>query len=243
MEKSDKNKLQEYFQKRRLPLPKYTDRRVREQEWKTTLYLHGGQTFKSTIHRSKLEAQLEVATKALERLGISESNHHSRVESSKEQYSKGTLSNSLENDSFKVPSMSSSQRCLKLRTRTVLYIDTENQQKAVDNLLSYFTFVNLRIFAIKSRSSHCVNIVSTSDILDVITVDSHAKDASDIFITMLSSLHASNSNFDEYLILTTDNFGFTLSDLLKGESGLWKVKSTCFSSLEELKLYLISASE
>jgi uncharacterized protein YegP (UPF0339 family) len=249
---SIKNRLQEYYQKKGLPLPRYEDHSQGEQEWLATLYLNNGEfIFQSGIHRSKKDAHTEVAISALKHLqekgeiqrvsinnkpkiSTSKSHSNSRSTCCKPSISTSRVSNTDTNGEVETLG----KKDLKLKLKTVLYVDIENQHKAVDMLLSEYNFVNLRIFAVKSRSTNTVRVESKSDIFDLITIDAHSRDASDIYITMLASLHASNSSFEEYLILTSDNFGFTLSDILKWDRGLWKVRSSCFNSLNELKIHL-----
>lgn len=225
-----KNILQEFYQKQRKKLPHYNYKNCGEQQWKAIVTLNDGKKFTSSIHKSKKECDMEAAEKALRYIGLI-NNTNKDPELIRSQIS---LHNGISEIKLQ-------KQELKLKKNVVLYVDIENSHKMIDMLISTFDFENLRIFAIKSQSSPSVKGWN-SEIVDLIIVDSNVRDASDIYLTMLATTHAFQKSFDEYIIITGDKFGKTLSDFLKSPDLLWNVSSFCFKDFDVLSEHLVSLS-
>lgn len=226
---SIKNKLQEYYQKRKLQLPRYNNKKIGEQQWKTVLTLCDGTVFESPVCSSKSEADKEAAFIAME-------------------YVK-TLNRRKRSPTKNIPSQkkkvedSKTENVVRLPKKTVIYVDIENQHKAIDELLGSFKFENLRIFAAMNSSGPKIQTKFDSDIVDLVNLPFSSRDVSDIYIIMLATTHFNQGLFDQYLILSADKFSNTFVDILGSNKLIWGANCKCFNHVSNLLKYLLNGEE
>ena len=239
---SIKNKLQEYYQKKKLKLPHYRNKKIGEQQWKTILTLCDGTVFDGPICSNKSEADKEAAFMAMEYLKTLNRKKYSAKDvssSQKEKYSAKDVSSSQKED----VEDSKPKNVIRLSKKTVIYVDIENQHKAIDEILGAFKFENLRIFAATNSSGPKIQTKLDSDIVDLVNLPFSSRDVSDIYIIMLATTHFNQGLFDQYLILSADKFGNTFVDLLGSNKLIWGANCKCFNHVSNLLKYLLNGEE
>ena len=194
---SSKNKLQEFFQKKQLTLPKYKTSNVGGQPhdplWQSIVTLHDGSSYSGDIVSSKVEAELSAAEKAL-------------------LY--------LNNESFSPKPI----LIEKIEEKRVVLIDVENCPKAVDELLEKTRIENLIIYAFVGKD-HPLSAREYRGVKKIL-VPSNRKDAVDTCMIMYASFLLFTEVFEKYYIITGDHFGPTLAELMTSEHMPWKAKAT-----------------
>lgn len=196
---SAKNQLQEFFQKRRLPLPIYNIIRVggtdHEPLWQATVCYNNGdgdKIIKGEIFPSKAQATMAVAEQVLKSLNTS--------------------------NSVKIISP----------PRTVLFVDVENMpnfidevQKQIDKITIYAFIGHHHCLATKEWPSS--NVINSN----VIKILAHSTrpDGTDTAMQVYVGYYLAQNLYDRYYIATRDHYGSTLVEMITTQPGPWEPKN------------------
>ena len=196
-----KGLLQEYCQKKGLPLPKYNTTPLTNGKFASSVVVNNhfyDMDEKMDTYDTKKEAEQVVAEYAL-----------SQIEKKNES----------EKHSFTIPLTEDFQ------PTTALFIDIENKQTILKDLeerinMNCFSFSNhsqdsVYFYVFISKYHHLYKKIKDTKYCTVFDIDSPNKDAADVYMTyMCASL---GENFKNIGIVTGDHFGHTLVHILKDE--------------------------
>jgi len=124
-----------------------------------------------------------------------------------------------------------------------LFIDIENKQKIIDEIRSkinteYKEFIeNIDIFIVLSTNHHLYEKLKVPDFYEICSVDSSYKDAADIY---LSYLCGSKCHLYEHVgVLTGDHFGNSLVDIINHEG----IEGKLLRNIDDIIQFLNNLSE
>lgn len=176
-----KGRLQEYTQKKGLPLPEYSHR-VGQSGWISTLVLQSPSvsTWESGSHPSKIMADQDVAHRAL-----------SHIYSLEER--------------------------ITLKGYHILLVDMENKPMIIRDVLNNVKG-DMRIIGVAQASHPTIKMYENDKGVQIITVNSQRRDASDIVIILkchdiIASLRESQTT--TITLFTSDHFGVTLQEVMQ----------------------------
>ncbi len=231
---SSKNALQEYYQKRSLPLPRYTTIQISQTpiRWKSTVLLHDGKKFQGNVESSKSAAELSAAGTALY-LDLQPLDNNKKVV-------KSPTTSTVKNTT-----------AVKLALDTVIIIDVENMPKILNEvvpLLAIYTNLYVYAFVGEHHPQHDITINTQKNILDddrrsrvtVVSSKSTRPDGSDTCIQLYVGAFLFDETYDAYLICTIDHFGGGMVDLISATDMLWPKKQACVvTKLDHIKKQLL----
>jgi hypothetical protein len=190
---SSKNRLQEFFQKRGLPLPKYTTSRAGGPDhkpiWVCQIQLPDGDIVMGSPESSRRAAELSAAEDAL-----------TQITGDEEEYEdSGMLSPDL---------------------KTVILIDIENQPKALEEILNLET-TNITVFGFISTGHPLIDKIEGSDLNEDKRftwwiVNSTRKNAADIGMSYATGIMA--KTYQNFVIISGDSFSDVLADCLNQDN-------------------------
>lgn len=209
---SSKNRLQEFFQKRGLPLPKYSTSRAGGPDhkpiWVCQIHLDGGEIVVGNPESSRRAAEFSAAEDAI-----------SQLEESDDEY---------EEVCIYTPDL-----------KTVVLIDIENQPKALEEILSLHT-TNVTVFGFISAGHPLIDKIENSELNDDERftwwiVNSTRKNAADIGMSYATGIMA--KTYQNFIIISGDGFSDVLKDCLEQDN---KTAYACRSAKYAIeKLHLL----
>ena len=109
----------------------------------------------------------------------------------------------------------------------VILVDVENQHSGVDDILRALNNKgpfnkNIFIYAFIGDEHQLCNKTWSDKRVHKILVPSTRKNAVDTFMCMNVGAFLLDETFDEYIIVTNDNFGAALAELISSENNIWK---------------------
>lgn len=207
MDHKSKNILQEYFQIRHLPLPKYHTVRYGGSDhqplWRSKIIFWNNQTREDQeiigdVAGSKIKAEISVAHILLHLLS-----------QNKILYSNPLIS--PENINKKI----------KVNERTALFVDVENLPKFAEEASA--TTENITIYAFIGYH-HCLSEKVFPDNIIKVLSPSTRSDGSDTCMQVHIGFLLSQNKYDTYLIATRDHYGSALVDMITSDTLLWDKK-------------------
>ena len=235
---SDKNALQEYFQKLGKPLPKYESVKVGGEDhtpvWQSKVILYDGSSYKGKPAESKSESDSYAAKFASKRLFgkksskfSPQSTHNPPKKSSKNNLKYPSLGN------FKPSKKITSKKInLKMYERVCLLVDIENQQNALKILNERFGCIEcFEVYIFISKGNPLISKIKSecneeSFFVKIIEVPSTRKDAADVGLSLVAGEMIINDECDIFIILSNDHFADTLAECMKNYGELRYNKKT-----------------
>jgi len=220
---SNKNKLQEYFQKKRLPLPLYETYRYGGPEhkptWVTTVFLCNNKKFTGEIFFDKTSAENSAALNALD-----------DINSDNEIYLK------MEKINLSTKKSIDSETEKKIN-KIVLLVDVENLHKFINdfNLIlnndpnfSNTKFdpnynKNFDIYAFINKNHDLVDKIFPEYVKKVVC-PSLQKNGTDTYIQVFVGILLAKEMYETYIIATKDHFGNLLTELINSSNVGWTNK-------------------
>ncbi|HSW76873.1 MAG TPA: putative dsRNA-binding protein [Candidatus Saccharimonadales bacterium] len=190
-----KNKLQEYFQKLKLPLPTYKTNKVGGEDhcplWSSTVILHDNVYYEGDVFYSKSNAEKSAAQKAFVCLETKNTNdHHSK------NYS----------------------------LKTAIVIDIENMPKFFEEIPEKDLMNdNLHVYGFIGINHPLMNKMLHPKFIQVKS-PSTRKDGTDTCIQVTIGCWLALEKYDQYIIVTRDHFGPSLVDMITSTNMNWKNK-------------------
>lgn len=200
---SGKNKLQEYFQTRHLPLPKYVSCRCGGSDhkplWrsKVTFWSVMDNEFKeitSDILGSKVKAEISAADLVL---------------------------NILTRDDVCQVSQVTLHKKRTVGQRTALFVDVENLPKFINEVVDEIEGIDIYAFI---GYHHCLSEkIFPENVIKVLSPSTRA-DGSDTCMQVYIGYMLAEEKYDTYFIATRDHYGSALVEMITADSLLWKNK-------------------
>lgn len=202
-----KNKIAEFLQKNRLPLPKYTSERVGGADhsplWLSTVELHDGRKFKGEIRNTKTLAEISSAEKALKSI---------KDETQTEKVSR-----------FETPRETDLETCeVPKKSKTVVLVDFENLPNFIKQGEKILMKHTVYVFV---GELHELADAPLPSWVKKVVVPSTRANAADSCIQMYIGMFLVKEEYEEYIIATRDRFGSNLVDLITSSNLLWKAKA------------------
>lgn len=212
---SQKNKLQEYFQNRRLELPKYISSRCGGSDHKP--FWRSRVKFWSTVDNNykeivgdivgtKIKAEMSAAELALEFLSP-------------------TFSSSDSSTCLKVREESNQEnvgdKCERVK-KTAIFVDVENLQKFVDQM-GHHKIDDMDIYAFVGYHHHLSEKIFPKNVTKILS-PSTRPDGSDTCMQIYIGYLLAQEKYDKYIIATRDHYGSALVDMITSDTLLWKKK-------------------
>lgn len=221
---SAKNRVQEYFQKNQLPLPKYSTHRVagadHEPLFVSIIQLSNGPSIEGEKCANKKAAEMSAANKFLSIM------MSTAINLSLMNISPINLS------SIDIPTMNLSQMSLnglytpmpitkRVPDRTVLLVDVENMPNFIQEVTR--SIENITIYAFIGQH-HCLsNKIFPNCVIKILSPSTRA-DGTDTCMQMYIGYMLSRNMYDKYLIATRDHYGSAVVDMIKTDTLLWPMK-------------------
>jgi len=233
---SDKNALQEYFQKLGKSLPKYESKKVGGEDhapvWQSKVVLFDGSSYKGKPAESKSESDSYAARFALKRLSqfSSPSTHNSSQFSSPSTHNPPKKSSK---NNLKYPSLGNFKNSkpskkitpnkinLEMYERVCLLVDIENQQNALKILNERFGCIKwFEVYIFISKGNPLISKIKSecneeSFFVKIIEVPSTRKDAADVGLSLVAGEMIINNEYDIFIILSNDHFADPLAECMK----------------------------
>ena len=194
-----KGLLQEYCQKKKINLPKYTTLQVFEGYFSSTVVVNGKKFTTTMSYPSIKQAEQAIAECAFSQI---------KKKSESEKYS------------FNIPLTE------EFQPTTAIFIDIENKQTILKDLEEKINLNSISnsehglqdsvyFYVFISKYHHLYKKIKDTKYCTVFDIDSPNKDAADVYMTyMCASL---GEDFENIGIVTGDHFGHTLVQILNGE--------------------------
>ncbi|CAH6419007.1 Hypothetical protein HVR_LOCUS195 [uncultured virus] len=200
-----KNRLQEYFQRQRLPLPQYTSEKIGGADhrpvWQSKVQLSDGSIHLGDPNVSKSKADISAAENALATLF---------------SFSLTTLDTLPSKPVlFSIPNK-------VLRTaisNTILLVDVENMPNFVDEVLQEINGLDIYAFV---GEHHCLSEkIFPPNVIKIVSPSTRS-DGTDtcmqVYIGFL--LGSTFHNYENYLIATRDHYGSAVVDMITNKLGI-----------------------
>ena len=205
---ASKNVLQEYYQKRKLSLPKYVTSRVggtdNDPQWLSIVTLHDGTKYTGNVCSKLKTSEFSVASIALADIHKSTKIAINKKEEICEEIDDIVL--------------------FKANKRAVLIVDLENLHKILDLITDRELNDNdLTIYAFVREHHDLVDKSFTKEIIKVVS-PSTCPDGTDTCIQIHIGIFLSNDLYDNYFIATRAKFGSNLVDMIISNKFGWKNK-------------------
>ena len=206
-----KNILQEYFQIRHLPLPKYQTIKCGGSDhqplWHSTITFWNNQTNEyqdiiGDIAGTKVKAEISAAHTVLCAL-----NQHN--------------TSPLRSCSAPLVSFQNSNKKMRVNDRTALFVDVENLPKFAEEAAANID--NITIYAFVGYH-HCLSEKVFPDNIIKVLSPSTRSDGSDTCMQIYIGVLLSQNKYDTYLIATRDHYGSALVDMITSDTLLWSKK-------------------
>lgn len=202
-----RNKLQEMYQKKQLPLPTYQTIRCggvdHQPLWKSTVTLYNGEQYVGDVCESKTKSDISAASYAL--TSLNQKKTLIKVCDPPVNQIKSTLMNSNSNISSQI--------------RTAILVDTENLHKFIDEILDRLHEFTVYAFV---GEHHClVNKEYPSGVIKIIS-PSTRPNGTDTCIQVYTGMLLAQEAYDNYLIATRDyRFGPELVEMISAPNLGW----------------------
>jgi hypothetical protein len=202
---SYKNKLQEYFQKKGIPLPIY-DAKLCESGWigSVTINVNNKKIkFKGDIKNKKIESQQSACIKTLEYLKVDNSTQEKNIDDDKNKY--------IYNN--------------KLTNQNIIFIDIENTQK-----YKYIKPKNYIFGFISTNSYMYKKLNEIEKYMDTYVYEGTEKNGSDILMSIIVAKnipHIQKFN-NKITIITNDNYAKCIKNILEKDNIFCNVEKDLF---------------
>lgn len=200
-----KNKLQEYFQKKGIPLPTY-DGKLCESGWigSVTIIIDDEKVkFKGEIKNKKIESQESACIKALEYLKINNSIQEKSNNDDKNNY--------IYNN--------------KLTNQDIIFIDIENTQK-----YKYVKPKNYILGFISTNSYMYKKLNEIEKYMETYVYEGTEKNGSDILMSIILAKHIPHIKKynNNVTIITSDNYGKCIKKILEKDMIFCNIEKDLF---------------
>lgn len=205
---SFKNDLQEYFQKRKLPIPTYTTTRAggvaHDPRWVAQVTLSDGRIYVSSPYSSKKSAELEAAETAIE---------------------------ALEEDGVVVEKPDPEHAYYFRDHNVIALIDVENQPAALGEMVEKTSSSGMSIYAFYSRGHPLGRKIEGTDYVsdervNIIEVPSTRSDGADVGMMVMLGMMLETSPATTYIIISNDHFAEAAADVVREYHQMRTSKST-----------------
>ena len=197
----DKNRLQDYLQKRALPHARYETSQVRGPPhcpvWQSTAVLHDGTGHRGSECITKLDAQFSAARAALKHC--------------QEEQGGPTL---LALDE-RLATLNLEERA---SWQPALLVDVENMPKLIEQL-SAEQLQTLTVYAFIGEHHHMIDKLALPPTVTLVSTNSTRKDGTDCCMQVFTGALLARNAHPSYLVATGDRFGATLVEMI-GQRGL-----------------------
>lgn len=200
---NSKNRLQEYFQKKRSPVPKYSTIKHgsgQQISWTSTVTLCDGHQYDSDttkLYATKVSAEISAAQRALSSLTDS-----------------SELINEILNFSIS-----------KITIKTALLVDVENLPNFIDEIPKH-EFYNdmITVYAFIGQHHCLIDKPYPSNTIKIVS-PSTRPDGTDTCMQIYVGVLLSKEIYDNYLVATRDHYGSALVELITSPNIGWNSKS------------------
>ena len=198
-----KGLLQEYCQKKQIPLPKYFTKKFFKN--KDIFEKYSCVNVNNKLYQKKINTSETKNNKKKEEQIIAE-------------YAYNSIKLIDENNKIKF----NIETDCSGKTKTSLFIDIENKQRIIEEIeqkidVNYKNFIdNIDIYVVMSSNHHLFEKMKVGDFYNLEWTYSSYKDAADIYMSYLCGQKL--SLYENIGIITSDHFGNSLVDILNEES-------------------------
>jgi hypothetical protein len=236
-----KNQLQQIFQKKRLPLPKYDTIRAGGSDhkpiWRSTVTLHDGTKFQGDLFFTKTEADESAAVIALEYIHSNQMKSTvktipsivtTKELSSSDNNSTPTAVNvkplsplvtDLTNRVNNIPVISIDNNPTR---KTAILVDVENLPKFIDGIEDRIN--EFDIYAFIGEHHHSVDREFPDKVIKVISPSTRS-DGTDTCMQVYIGMLLAREAYETYLIATRDHYGSALVEMIQAPNLGWINKS------------------
>ncbi len=216
---SAKNELQEYFQKRKKPLPKYTTFRAggndHDPMWLSQVELCDGQVFASNPQQSKKQSELDAAQEAFNKLKMS---------GLKEDEGKASECYTFNFEDKKIQ----------------ILVDVENRPSFIQDFIDSIKTSNIDIIGFISDGSTLQHKMKEGEAsrdkrVKIVSVPSTRPDGADVGMAVYAGFILGGPTHSiVYIIVSEDHFAEALADCIRDYSAMLSIKPrpSCPKNLE-----------
>lgn len=228
-----KNDLQEIFQKKGLPLPKYRCNRCGGADhrplWVSTVTIPEGKEFKGIVHSSKSSAEISAASAALEYIKQSTISSNSVPTRSDMLLNNDGISSSLQSlipveqlGNMYTTNIGSTGNIQTTNVGNIaMLVDVENRPKFIDNIADLIA--NYTIYAFIGEHHCLAEKVFPQPVIKIIS-PSTRPDGTDTCMQVYTGMLLTLEKYDGYIIVTQDHYGSTLVEMITSSIFGWKAK-------------------